>query len=139
MSRLRILLDTSFLIELRGNNKKAAKVFRDLLNKVDDIVAPAIVFYELYKGGFEVLRLLKTNKELLWIDSLKDWVTIPGITEEISKKAGSIYSILKGNGLEIDDGDVLFLAFCKKNDIILTADKHLENACKILSIDCVRI
>lgn len=102
-------------------------------------MVPAVIFYELYRGAYEVLRLLKTEKELLWVESIKDWVTIPNINEEIAKKAGKIYSMLKERGLEINDGNILLLAFSEKDDVILTGDKNLEDICKALGVKCIKI
>ncbi len=89
---MRLLVDTSFLLELRKGK------FADLLRKesedAGDVRVSILSLYELLMGAYR-LRERGDYRDILWVDSLLKWMSVYPLDEEgvrlaAQLKAGSL-------------------------------------------------
>ena len=72
---MKILLDTSFLIELKKSNKKALSLLLDRKTKAQDILISSLTIYELLSGAHYILKKHDDIKELKQIQKMLQSLT----------------------------------------------------------------
>lgn len=121
---MKLILDSSFLIELKKGNKRALKALKEREKSCEDLLISSITVYELMVGAYYLWKKHNDVREFVIIeDMLKPLTKIP-VTEEIAKKAAEVKAALKLEGAEVPDVDVLIA--CSDEGEILTFDREFE-------------
>ncbi|MCS7122117.1 MAG: type II toxin-antitoxin system VapC family toxin [Archaeoglobaceae archaeon] len=118
---MKILLDTSFLIELKKGNEKAVKVLKELSEKCEDLLVSTLTVYELLSGANYLWKKFGNARDLLIIQEMLKSLTIVPFEFENARKASEVRAELMLRGLNVPDVDVLIA--CSEDAKILTFDK----------------
>ncbi|MCS7119407.1 MAG: type II toxin-antitoxin system VapC family toxin [Archaeoglobaceae archaeon] len=117
---MKVLLDTSFLIELKKGNEKAVKVLKEL-SDCEDLLISTLTVYELFCGAKYLWKKFGNAKDFLIIQEMLKSLTIVPFELESAMKASEVRAELMLKGLNVPDIDVLIA--CSENAKILTFDK----------------
>ncbi len=122
---MRILLDTSFIIELKRGNRRAREVLESKKSECEDLLVSSLTIYELLAGAMYIWKKYKNFSEFLKIQEILKFLTEIPMNSIIAIKASEMKAILKLKGLKVSDLDILIA--CSAEDAeILTFDKDFE-------------
>ena len=121
---MKLVLDTSFLIELLKGNKRAISALEERKEKAVDIAVSAFTVYELMVGAYYLWKKYDDPRELARVEHLLTPLTIIPITEDVALKAAKIQAMLKLEGVEMRDADIIIA--CTEDGEVLTFDKDFE-------------
>ena len=122
---MKLILDTSFLIELKKGNEKAIKALEEKKDKCEDIVVSSLTVYELLVGASYIWKKHGDVREMLKIQDMLKFLTISAVNPEVVRRAANLRAELMLRGLSVPDIDVL-IACTDENAEILTFDKDFE-------------
>ncbi len=118
---MRLLLDTSFLLELRKGR------FQDLLRResrdVGDVGISILSLYELSVGA-HYLRGRGDYREFLWLNSLLRWVSIYPLDEEGVKLAAQLKAASLRRGEAYPDMDLLIATSVRPSKLLTCDEDH---------------
>jgi len=120
---MKYALDTNIITYyLKGNEKIIDKVDKEAEN--DNIIIPPFSYYEVKKW----LMAVNSKTKLQAFEKLFEKCGIDAIEKEILDLSLSIYIKLRKSGITVDDGDLLIVAYCIRNNYILVSNnqKHFE-------------
>ena len=120
---MKYALDTNIITYyLKGNEKILDKVDKEAEN--DNIIIPPFSYYEVKKW----LMAVNSKTKLQAFEKLFEKCGIDAIEKEILDLSLSIYIKLRKSGITVDDGDLLIVAYCIRNNYILVSNnqKHFE-------------
>ncbi len=124
---MKIILDTSFLLELRRKNKEAANLLKKESEDASDIGISVLTLYELEVGSRYVWLKKKDLSERFWLDDIMKWLTVYGLTEEGARKAAEIRVKAMLDGETLPDIDLLIATTANGPVKLLTSDEdHLK-------------
>ena len=121
---MKILLDTSFLIELKKGNKNALKTLLDRQKSVQDILVSSLTIYELLSGAHYILKKHNDIKELKKIQEMLQNLTEAIIDIKVIWKAAELKADLLIKGISVPDIDILIA--CSEEAEIITYDKDFD-------------
>jgi len=67
---LKVILDTSFLIELKRSNKKAVEALEERKEECEDVIVSSLTVYELLVGANYVWKKHGNAKEMVIINDM---------------------------------------------------------------------
>ncbi len=118
---MRLLLDTSFLLELRKGK------FQDLLRResrgVGDVGISILSLYELSVGAY-YLKERGYYGEFLWLDSLLRWVSVYPLDEEGVKLAARLKASSLRSGKVYPDLDLLIATSVRPSKLLTCDEDH---------------
>ena len=118
---MKILLDTSFLIELKKGNERAAKALRERRDKCEDIMVSALTVYELFIGAKYLWKKHGNVREAAIIGEMLKPLTVVPVDSNVVERASEVRAELMLKGLDVPDLDVLIA--CSADGEVLTFDK----------------
>ena len=121
---MKILLDTSFLIELKKGNKNALSILIDRKKKTQDILVSSLTIYELLSGAQYILKKHGDIKELKQIQEMLQNLTEAVIDIKVIWKAAELKADLLVSGITVPDMDIIIA--CSEDAEIITCDKDFE-------------
>ncbi len=121
---MKILLDTSFLIELKKGNKKALNILIDRKKKTQDILVSSLTVYELLVGAHYILKKHDDIKELKQIQEMLQNLTEAIIDIKVIWKAAELKADLLVSGVTVPDINIIIA--CSEEAEILTYDKGFQ-------------
>jgi len=122
---LKIILDTSFLIEIKKGNKMAVDALEERKEECEDIIVSSLTVYELLVGANYVWKKHGNAKEMMIIKDMLKPLTVVPVVLDVVKSASSVKAELMLRGMEVPDLDILIA--CSDEDAeILTFDKDLN-------------
>jgi len=124
---LKLVLDTSFLLELRKGNETAAEILRDEKKEATDISISVLTLYELLIGSEYLWLKRRDLSERIWVEKLLKWVSIIKLNEQIVKRASKVRARAMLEGKMFPDLDLLIALSSEVPAKLITADDdHLE-------------
>ncbi|MCD6348258.1 MAG: type II toxin-antitoxin system VapC family toxin [Candidatus Korarchaeota archaeon] len=120
---MRLLLDTSFLLELRKGNEEAEKSLREESKDASDIGISVLTLYELLVGSHYVWMRRKDPRERIWLDNLLKWLTIYELREEVVRRAAEAKAEAMLEGMGLPDMDLLIALTVDGPAKLLTCDE----------------
>ncbi len=121
---MKVILDTSFLIELKRGNKKAVEALKKRKDKCEDIIVSMLTVYELFVGANYIWKKHGNAKEMIIIDDMLKSLTVVPVDLDVVKKASSVKAELMLRGMDVPDLDILIA--CSDDAEILTFDKDFN-------------
>ncbi len=121
---MKVILDTSFLIELKRGNKKAVEALKERKDKCEDIIVSSLTVYELFVGANYIWKKHGNAKEMMIIDDMLKPLTVVPVDLDVVKKASSVKAELMLRGMDVPDLDILIA--CSDDAEILTFDKDFN-------------
>ncbi|RDD53178.1 MAG: type II toxin-antitoxin system VapC family toxin [Candidatus Korarchaeota archaeon NZ13-K] len=118
---MRLVLDTSFLLELRKG--KYSDLLREESVDVGDVGISILSLYELLVGAY-YLREKGDYSELLWLDSLLRWVSIYPLDEEGIRLAAQLKANSMRRGDVYPDMDLLIATSVRPSKILTCDEDH---------------
>ena len=120
---MRLLLDTSFILELRRGNGRAVRALREESRGAEDILISALTKYELLVGAYYLWLKRGDARERLWLEDLLAWLTVAELSEEAIRRAAEAKaeSILRGT--PAPDFDLLVALSAEPPAKLLTFDE----------------
>ncbi len=118
---MRLLLDTSFLLELRRG--KFDGLLRKESEDVGDVGISILSLYELLVGAYH-LRERGDYRELLWVDSLLRWVSIYPLDEEGVRVAAQLKASSLIRGETYPDMDLLIATSVRPSKLLTCDEDH---------------
>ena len=122
---MKLLLDTSFLIELKRENKNALRALEERKEACEDLMVSEITIYELTVGAKFVWKKHGDAKELIKIREMLKALTRVPVDEEVVERASEVKSSLMLKGIDVPDIDIL-IASSDPECEILTFDRDFE-------------
>jgi len=123
---LKILLDTSFLIELKKGNKKVLNALEERKEWCEDMLVSSLTIYELLVGANYVLKKHGNMKELMTINDILKPLTLVPVDLDVVKRASAVKAEVMLKGLKVPDLDILIA--CSDEDAeVLTFDKDFSS------------
>jgi len=122
---LKVILDTSFLIELKKGNKKAVEALEERKDECEDIIVSMLTVYELLVGASYVWKKHGNAKEMIIVDDMLKFLTVVPVDLDVVKKASEVKSELMLRGIDVLDLDIL-IACSNEDGEILTFDKDFN-------------
>lgn len=122
---MKVILDTSFLIELKRGNKKAVEALEERKDECEDIIVSMLTVYELLVGVNYVWKKYGNAKEMMIINDMLKSLTVVPVDLDVVKRASEVKSELMLRGMDVPDLDVLIA--CSDEDAeILMFDKDFN-------------
>jgi predicted nucleic acid-binding protein len=122
---LKVILDTSFLIELKKGNKKAVEALEERKENCEDIIVSSLTVYELLVGANYVWKKHGNAKEMMVISDMLKPLTVVPVDLDVVKRASEVKAELMLRGMDVPDLDILIA--CSDEDAeILTFDKDFK-------------
>jgi predicted nucleic acid-binding protein len=118
---MKVLLDTSFLIQLKKKNPIAESELKKCKDIAEDIIISSITIYELLAGAHYVYKKHGTMKEMKQVELMTKFLTQVPVDSEIAWRAAKTRADLQLKGQIIPDID-LIIACTEENIRILTFD-----------------
>jgi len=131
---LKIVFDTSFLLEIRRGNIIAQEEFKKSIENASDIGISIITLYELYLGAFLYYLRRHDPSELDWLENILGWLTIYPVNTKAAEVAAKIKAESSLKGLNISDSDILIATSAGPGTTLLTFDSDHESIKDILSL-----
>ncbi len=129
---MKLIMDTSFLLELKRGNKRAINLLREESESASDIGISILTLYELLVGSIYLLLKNGDLRERLWLDEILKWVSIYSLDEDSVKRAAEIRARGMVNGEAIPDMDLLIATSVGGPAKLLTCDEDHERIKKLL-------
>ncbi len=120
---MRLVLDTSFLLELRRGNREAENSLREESRDASDVGISVLTLYELLVGSHYVWMKRKDPRERMWLDDLLKWVTVYGLGEESVRRAAETRAEAMIQGTGLPDMDLLIALTVNGPAKLLTCDE----------------
>ncbi len=130
---MKLILDTSFILELRRGNNKAKEILRKESKEAEDILISPLSKYELLVGAYYLWLKKGDMRERLWINDLLAWLTINELDEEAIKRAAEVKAEALLKGLSLPDMDLLIALSTNPPAKLLTFDEDHEKMKELLS------
>jgi predicted nucleic acid-binding protein len=129
---LKLLLDTSFLLELKRGRVAAQRALLELTERASDVGISALTAYELYVGAF--YRYLKRGdlSELAWLEELLGWITVYPVDRSAAEVAARVKAEAAAKGLQLPDVDLLIAASAGPGTTLLTFDSDHRASMELL-------
>ncbi len=122
---MKVLLDTSFLIELKKGNEEAVNALENRKERCEDLLVSSLTVYELLVGANYVFKKYGIMKELMVINEILKPLTLVSIDSDAVRRASAIKADVMLKGLDVPDMDILIA--CSDEDAeILTFDKDFN-------------
>lgn len=122
---MKVILDTSFLIELKKGNKKAVEALEERKENCEDIIVSSLTVYELLVGANYVWKKHGNAKEMMVISDMLKPLTVVPVDLDVVKRASEVKAELMLRGMDVPDLDILIA--CSDEDAeILTFDKDFK-------------
>lgn len=118
---MKVLLDTSFLIQLKKKNPIAESELKKCKDIAEDIIISSLTIYELLAGAHYVYKKHETMKEMKQVELITKFLTQVPVDSEIAWRAAETRADLQLKGQIIPDID-LIIACTEENIRILTFD-----------------
>ena len=119
---MKVVLDTSFLIELKRGSKKAVNALEKRKNECEDLIVSTLTVYELLVGTNYVWKKHGNSREMMVIEDMLKYLTVVPVDLDVVKRASNVKAELMLRGISVPDLDVL-IACSTENAEILTFDK----------------
>lgn len=136
---MRLLLDTSFIIELRKGNKRAIEALRRESRDAEDVVISPLTKYELLVGAYYAWLKRGDARERLWLEDLLAWLTVCELSEGVIKRAAELKAEALAKGLPLPDVDLLIAVTPEPPIKLLTFDEDHEKMRELLEKRGVRV
>jgi predicted nucleic acid-binding protein len=120
---MKLILDTSFLIELKKNNEKAVEALEKYKKEAEDVVVSILTKYELLVGSLYLLNKTKDLREYAWLEEVLKWVTVANLNSEIVELAAEVKARALLKGETLPDLDLLICLSGGKDCLVLTFDE----------------
>ncbi len=117
---MKLILDTSFLIELKKGNKKAIEVLENRKEQCEDLIVSGMTVYELLVGANYLWKKHGNTREMITVDEMLKTLTVVAVDSEVVRKAAEVKAELMLRGLDVPDLNVLIT--CTDEGEILTFD-----------------
>jgi predicted nucleic acid-binding protein len=121
---LKVILDTSFLIELKKGNEKAVKALEKIKDKCEDILVSSLTVYELLVGANYVWRKYGDAREMMNLQDMLKFLTEVDVSGEVVRRAAKMKAELMVRGKDVPDIDILIA--CSDDAEILTFDSDFK-------------
>ena len=121
---MKVILDTSFLIELKKSNMLAVKVLEERKKTSEDILVSSLTIFELLSGAHYLIKKHKNTTELKIIQNMLQFLTEAIIDSKVTWKAAETRAELMIQGISVPDIDLLIA--CSEEAEVLTFDKDFE-------------
>ncbi|ADC66202.1 PilT protein domain protein [Ferroglobus placidus DSM 10642] len=121
---MNLILDTSFLIELKKGNKKAVEALNERKEDCEDIVVSTLTVYELLVGANYIWKKHGNAKEMMIISDMLKALTVVPVDLDVVKRASEVKAELILRGIDVPDLDILIA--CSTDGEILTFDKDFN-------------
>jgi len=119
---MRLLLDTSFIIQLKKRNPKAIAMLNEFKKDAEDILISSLSMYELLCGAHYILKKYNSITELKQIERILSYLTEVPVDSNVAWKAAEVRAKLLLNGVTVPEIDLLIA--CSADEAkILTFDK----------------
>ncbi len=123
---MRLILDTSFLIELKKGNKHVKETLRRESKNASDVGISILTLYELSVGA-QYLRLKKGDyREGIWLSNLLDWLTVYKLSEEGVRLAAKLRAKEMISGESIPDMDLLIATTVPEAKLLSCDEDHAK-------------
>ncbi|RLE69897.1 MAG: hypothetical protein DRJ37_07325 [Thermoprotei archaeon] len=129
---MKLLLDTSFILELKKKNKRAIETLRREVENAEDVIISQLTKYELMVGVYYLWLKNRNIKERIWLDDFLKWVTIAHLSDEAIERAAKIKAKALTNGASLPDMDLLIAVSEDPPVKLLTFDEDHENMKQLL-------
>ena len=121
---MKVILDTSFLVELKKGNEKAVKALEKIKDRCEDILVSSLTVYELLVGANYIWKKYGDAREMLKVQDMLKFLTEVEVGSEVVKKAAETKAELMVRGKDVPDIDILIA--CSDDAEILTFDRNFK-------------
>ena len=135
---MKLLLDTSFILELKRRNEKAISALRKAAEEAEDIAISVLTKYELMVGAYYLWFKNKNTSERKWLEEVLKWLTVADISERALERATEIKARGLADKISFPDMDLLIAVSLDPPAKLLTFDKDhkmMEPLLKRLGIE----
>ncbi|RLE76421.1 MAG: hypothetical protein DRJ56_04195 [Thermoprotei archaeon] len=129
---MRLVLDTSFILELRRGSERAVSALRREGREAEDVAISAITKYELMVGAYYAWCKRGDARERLWLDDVLSWLTVVELSGEAIKRAARVRARALLQGRSIPDADLLVAVTADPPLKLLTFDSDHERVSDLL-------
>jgi len=132
---LKVLFDTSVLIDILKGKKEAVSKVEELKEK-SEFYTSSINVYEILRGIMVIKSKSDQKIHMAAMDTLLTSIHILDFDIAASEKSSIIYSELRQKGIKIDEDDYLIAGICISNgiDMLITRDRHFESVTQLKSV-----
>ncbi len=120
---MKLVLDTSFIIELRKGNPQASSLLEEESETAEDICISLLSVYEFMVGAHYLWLKYKNVKERLWLEEFLRWITVKPLTIDAIRRAALIKAKALLEGQQLPDMDLLIAATAEPPAKLLTFDE----------------
>lgn len=119
---MRVLLDTSVIVEIDRLNKDVLALLKELTSKNVELVVSTVTISEILTGSYLSKRAKKAVLEAKKILSQFLWIDLDG---EVAEKTGKLlaYLIIEGKMVEYQDVVIAATFFASHSDYLITLNK----------------
>lgn len=122
-----MIFDTSFIIDLMGNDKKAIEKYDELEKSGEPMLTTTLTIFEIFRGVARSKRPAEEKNKI--IQALKGQLVVE-FDEESAEKGGDIDGNLAKDGQSIGVVDSMIAGIClAKNEKLLT--KNIKDFSKV--------
>jgi len=136
---LKLLLDTSFILELKKKNEMAIDALRRESEEAEDILISSLTEYELLVGAYYLWLKKRDAGEKIWLDNLLTWLTVRELDERAIKRAAEIRAEALMEGVVLPDMDLLIAVTAEPPAKLLTFDEDHEKMKNLLEKKGVKV
>ena len=136
---MKLLLDTSFIVEIKRGNDRAIKILQREAKNAQDIVISILTKYELLIGVYYLIIKEKNFGEKIWLDEFLKWVRVVEITDSVIEKAAKIKAKARLKGLELPDMDLLIAVSLEPPVKLLTSDEDHQEMQEFLKEEGIEV
>jgi len=136
---LKLLLDTSFILELKKKNEMAIDALRRESEEAEDILISSLTEYELLVGAYYLWLKKRDAGEKIWLDNLLTWLTVRELDERAIKRAAEIRAKALMEGVVLPDMDLLIAVTAEPPAKLLTFDEDHEKMKNLLEKKGVKV
>ncbi|MCS6768759.1 MAG: type II toxin-antitoxin system VapC family toxin [Candidatus Nitrosocaldus sp.] len=123
---MKLVLDTSFLIELKKGNELARRVLEERKKDCEDLMISAISIYELLAGAYYIWKRYGNAREMIIINEMLKSLTINPLDSSAAKRSAEVRAELMLKGIVVPDIDIMIAcSIDEKSGEILTFDEDL--------------
>jgi len=122
---LKVILDTSFLIELKKGNRQAVRALEERKSRCEDLLVSSLTVYELAVGAKYVWRKHGDVREMIKLQEMLKFLTEVPVDSDTVRRASDLRAELMVKGLGVPDMDVL-IASSDEGAEVLTFDRDFE-------------
>ena len=136
---MNLLLDTSFLLELRRGSSKAAESLRRAAEGAGDLLISVLTEYELLVGAYHVLRARGDSGELVWLQRILRWVSVVPLTRRAVDLAARVRARAEERGVGVPDLDLLIACSPDPPARLLTCDSDHQRISDLLAGEGIEV